>query len=459
MPRTDASVTYLGILKLATPLILSMSGVVLMQFMDAIFLSWYSSDAIAAVVPAFMPAMLLSSAFTGTAGYTSTFVAQYVGAKRVERVAAAVWQGIYFSVFSGVVLALVAFGARPLFALVGHSAPIQAMEVRFFTIISCGAFFFVAGSALSGFFSGRGETRAVMIVNIAGLVVNGVLDYVLIFGKFGMPRLGITGAALATVFSQALITLIFGIAFLRRANRRQWATWRSRGLDWHLLRRLVRFGFPGGIRFSVEMAAWTVFVFFVGRIGAIELAATNIAWRINGIAFFPVIGLSQAVAILVGNGQGARQPEISAKATLRGTILSQVWMIALAIVFVVFPRQLFGIFVSADAVPHESLVRFAGLGVMLLRFVALYCLLDALNYVLVAALVAAGDTRWTLVASLVLNGGFIAALAAADVFNRTLFTEWFIATAFVVIQAVVWWVRFAGGKWKGFRVIEPAITE
>jgi MATE family multidrug resistance protein len=450
------STSYGAILKLAAPLILSMSGMVLMQFTDALFLSWYSADAIAAVVPAFMPSFLLASALTGTAGYTSTFVAQYVGANRPQRVAASVWQGVYFSILSGVLLALVSFAARPLYAWVGHAAVIQSMEVRFFSILCWGGFFFVVSSALSGFFSGRGQTTVVMAVNMAGQAVNIVFDYLLIFGKFGFPRLGVTGAALATVGSQALIALAFAFLFLRRANRRQWSTWRSAAFDKALFFRLVRFGLPGGMRFSLEMAGWTVFIFFIGRIGSIDLAATNIAWRINGIAIFPVTGLSAAVAILVGNAQGALRPDISARVMWRGTILSQGWMLVMAIVFVVFPRQLFGIFAGSDP---ASASQFASLGTMLLRFVAAYCLVDAFNYVCVSTLVAAGDTRWTLYASIMLNVLFFAGLAAADKWQRTLFAEWAIATAFVVLQAFMFFGRYMQGKWKGFRVIEPAVGE
>jgi|WetSurMetagenome_2_1015567.scaffolds.fasta_scaffold00856_4 multidrug resistance protein, MATE family len=443
-------VTYSAILKLAAPLVLSMSGVVIMQFIDALFLSWYSADAIAAVVPAFMPAFLLSSALTNTAAYTSTFVAQYKGAGRPERMAGAVWQGIYFSVASGALMAFVSLAAVPLFAWIGHAPAIQTMEVRFFSIMCWGAFFFVAANAVSGFFSGRGETGIVMAVNLGGLFANAVFDYVLIFGKFGFPRLGITGAALATVSAQALVALMFTALFLRRPNRERWATWRARRFDGGLFARLVRFGLPGGLRFSLEMAAWTVFVFYIGRIGAPDLAATNIAWRINGIAIFPVMGLSQAVAILVGNAQGAGRPDASTAAAWRGTALSQAWMLVMAAMFVAFPESLFGIFAGKDPASEQ----FLRLGPMLLRFVAVYCLLDAFNYVFVGTLVAAGDTRWTLYASIALNAAFVVSLAVADVFSRTLFTEWALATIFVMIQAVLFLIRFLQGKWRDLRVVE-----
>ena len=92
MQNSTINTSYRGILSLAFPLILSMSSHMLMQFIDAIFLSWFSADAIAAVVPAGMTSWLLTSTFVGTAGYTSTFVAQYIGAGRNERAAHAAWQ-------------------------------------------------------------------------------------------------------------------------------------------------------------------------------------------------------------------------------------------------------------------------------------------------------------------------------------------------------------------------------
>ena len=459
VPPNGPKTSYTDILKLAAPLILSMSAQMLLQLIDTIFLAWYSADALAAVMPAAMANLLLTSAFAGTAGYTATFVAQYIGAGRRERAAHTVWQGIYFSIISGLLLSLVALAARPLFAWAGHAPHIQAMEVRFFQITCFGALFVVLSSAVSGFFSGRGDTRTVMIVQLAGLALNALLDYVLIFGNFGAPRLGITGAALATVAAGAMSAVVFCVLFVRRGNREAWATWKSRGFEGALFRRMIKFGFPTGIRFSIEMAAWTVFIFFVGRIGSFELAATNMVWRINSIAFFPLLGLSQAISILVGNAQGARRPDLSQKVTYRGMAIAQGWMLVMAILFVAVPRQLLGIFNVNEATSPQLFAQMAHTGVILLRFVALYCLLDSFNYVFLATLAAAGDTRWTLFTTAVLNGMFIAALVTADLWSRTLITEWIIASAFVMAQALVWFGRFLQGKWKGLQLVEPRIAE
>jgi MATE family multidrug resistance protein len=459
MLQNKPSASYKAILKLAVPLILSMSGVMLMQFVDAIFLSWYSPDAIAAIGPAGMASFFLTSAFSGTAGYTSIFVAQYIGAGRRESAANAVWQGIWFAMVSGLLLALVALVAKPLFTAVGHAPHIRVMEATFFRISCIGALFVVFTSAVSGFFLGKGDTRTVMIVQLGSLGLNALFDYVLIFGKLGLPVLGITGAALATVSASGIGAVAFLSLFLAKRNRKEWGSWKSRAFDVARFRRLIVFGFPSGIRFTVEMAAWTVFVFFVGRIGGIELAATNIAWRINGIAFFPVIGFAQAVSILVGNAQGAKAPEISRKVVWRGLLVSQAWMLVMAVVFVTLPGFLLGIFDTHDPAQAGSYGALVEKGTVLLRFVAFYCLLDGFNYILVNALVAAGDTRWTLVATLILNAIFIGSLFLVDSWHRTLYMEWVMATAFVMVQALVWFGRFLQGKWKQFEVVEPKVVE
>lgn len=445
-----------AILSLAFPLILSMSSQMVMQFIDAIFLSWYTADAIAAVVPAGMTSWLLMCAFVGTAGYTSTFVAQYCGAGKNDRAAHVVWQGIYLSLSAGFLLMLFIPAAPRLFALVGHAPRIQAMEVDYFAITCAGAVFVTTASAIAGFYTGRGKTKIVMAVNILGFGINAFLDYLLIFGKAGMPRLGIAGAAWATVIASMIVALVFLLLFLNRKNRTEWGTWRSRDFNGELAWRLFRYGFPSGMRFSVEMLAWTVFVFFIGRIGSMDLTATNIAWRINGIAFFPVIGFSQAIAILVGNAQGAMQPEVSWMVTWKGIGISQVWMILMGIVFIALPKELFALFNAGNPGGSGEL---AATGIILLRFVALYCLLDAFNYIFMGSLVAAGDTRWTMVVSTLLHVLFITALLAADRWHRTLMTEWTIATIFVMVQALFWMGRFLQGKWKTMRMIEPAVIE
>jgi len=182
------------VLRVAFPLVLSTSSWGLMHFVDRMFLSWYSNDALAAAVPGSVTNFVLVAFFLGTATYVNTFIAQYIGAGRPRQVGSVLWQGIYFSVFSGIFLLGVIPFAGHLFRLVGHDAAVQEMEVPYFRILCYGSGASILGSTLSCFFIGRGKTLTVMWVNITATAANLLLDYAWIFGNWGFPEAGIRGA-------------------------------------------------------------------------------------------------------------------------------------------------------------------------------------------------------------------------------------------------------------------------
>ncbi len=444
---------WIEIIYLAIPLILSMTGIVVMQFIDALFLSWYSSDAIGAIVPASMGSYLLLSPFQATAGFTSTLVAHYVGAGKHHRAYAATWQGIYCSFIAGVIVFGFGFFAKPLFNWVGHTESVRPLEEIFFSIMCWGALPAIAASAVSGFFTGRGKTKIFMVIQLTGIAINALLDYLLIFGKFGFPRIGISGAAFATVIAQLFVFIFLMIAFLLTKTNSGGHPWRDKGFNKELFFRLIRFGFPNGIRFGFEMLAWTTFIFFVGRIGINELAATNIAFRINGFAFFPVIGIGQAVAILVGQAQGQRNTKRTIRITYSGLLISEAWMITAACIFIIFPAELYNLFNSEGYTNFNEINQ---IGITLLKFVAIYSLLDAGNIIFVSALQAAGDTKWTMTFSMIAHGLFLGSLIVADHISSGIWVEWIIATVFVMIVACVWLFRFRSSSWCAINVIEKS---
>ena len=447
--------SYRAILRVAAPLIISMSAQVIMQFIDALFLAWYSPEAIAAVAPAGMMVWLVVSFFNGAAGYTAVFVSQYAGARRPDRLAPVVWQGIWFGVAAGGLIALLALVRGPLFDAVGHAPEVRRLETTFFGICCLAGPCILVSSALSGFFAGRRKTAVPMGVQLAGLALNAALDYLLIFGKLGAPRLGMAGAAWATVVAQMLVLALLAALFLAPGARREFGTWRGRALDRELLGRLIRFGLPQGARYTVEMVAWTCFLFVVGRIGTMELASTNIAWRINAIAFFPIVGLSQAVSVVVGQTQGAGRPDLSARATWRGVALTQIWMVSAALLFVLAPGPLYALFQGANDAAAGTFTQVRELGAVLLRYVAAYCLLDGMNIVVLGALQAAGDTRWTLAVSALLHALFIGLMWVGDAVGTGLMNQWLLATVSVLVQGLVWLARFFEGAWRRMSVLEP----
>src|SRR5207237_877924 len=154
------------------------------------------------------------------------------------------------------------------------------------------------------FFAGRGQTWTVLIVDSVGFGVTAILDYLLIFGNFGFPELGIVGAGLATVagtYASALTSLLL---MLRPRYREEFATLSGWRFDPELFRRLLRFGLPNGMQWALDALAFTVFTFIVGNFGRAEQAATSIAFTINLVAILPMLGMGQAVSVLVGRRLG-----------------------------------------------------------------------------------------------------------------------------------------------------------
>jgi MATE family multidrug resistance protein len=450
--------TYGAVLRLSGPMILAMTGEMLMQFVDGVFLSWHSVEAVAALGPAGLAAWGVRSLFVGTVGYVSTFVAQYHGAGRSDRIGASVWQAVYLSLAAGLLLALLSGTGGALFALAGHSGRIAELEGEYFRILCLGAPVGLLAAALAGFLSGLGRTRALMVVEVLGQVVHAVLAYAMIFGSFGLPSLGIAGAAWATVIGQSALVIMLAAVFLSGDARRRYRTWAARRPDLELARRLVRFGLPNGARFFFDMLAWTLFLVFIGRIGDLELAASAIVFRINGVAFFPMIGVSMAVAIIVGQAQGAGRPDIAAKATWRGLALAQVWMVAASVLFLAAPRELFALFHDESTVSAERWREISDMGVVVLRFVALYGLLDGFNVVFMGALQGAGDTRYSFRVMLVANILFGGSLLVLDQLRAGIYPFWAAGTVFVMGIALVWLARFRSGRWRSMRVVE-AVAE
>ena len=455
--RWDGPGGYREVLHLAVPMILSFGSWSLMHFVDRTFLAWYDRNALAAALPAGMLSFTMGTFFLGTAGYVNTFVAQYVGAGRPHRVGASVWQGIHFSVVSGLLLMGLIPVAPSIFDWVGHEQAVRVGETVYFQVLCIGWIPMLTMPVVSSFFSGRGDTRTVMWVNVLAAATNIVLDYVLIFGHFGFPEMGIAGAAWATVLAHSLGVVILLGLFLRRCHREAFNTLGAWGVDVPLLKRMMRFGAPNGVQFFVELSGFTVFILVVGRLGIVELAATNVAFNINTLAFMPMLGLGGAVSTLVGQYLGRDDPEKAERATWSAVHISMTYMCTIAAAYVLIPR----IFLA----PYELYAEpdlfepVAAYTIVLLRFVALYSMLDGVYIVFSAAVKGAGDTRFVMWVTILVSFSvmILPIWVGIAVYGMGLYAAWCFASAYLIILAVCFYVRFRGGKWKSMRVIEPDV--
>ncbi len=445
---------YREVLVIAIPLILSTATWSIQHFVDRMFLTWYSPEAIAAAMPAGMLNFSMVSIFMGTAGYVTTFVAQYYGARQFHRIGPALWQGVYISLFGGLLILCAIPFAESFFSLVGHSPLVQQNEVAYFEILCLGGGAYAASYALSGFFSGRGKTWPVLWVNAATTVVNLVLDYALIFGHWGFPELGIRGAGIATVVAGVFSLLMFFALLCSGSNNDTFHTIKGWRLERDLFVRLLRYGFPSGVQFFLEMAGFTAFVLLVGRLGIASLAATNIAFNINTLAFMPMIGCGIAISVLVGQYLGGDKPDRAQSVVYSGFHLTLVYMLSIASAYVLVPD----VFVAPFALRADpgEFSEIYGYSIVLLRFVAVYSVFDTMNIIFCSAIKGAGDTRYVMLVTVILSVFLfiIPVYLVVVVFELGLMVAWVFATIYITLLGVVFYLRFLGGKWKTMRVIE-----
>jgi MATE family multidrug resistance protein len=301
-----------------------------------------------------------------------------------------------------------------------------------------------------------------MLVHMAGAIINIPLDYCLINGVGPFPELGITGAAIATVTAYAGIVLILTFLIFSPKNRIRFRTWDKRAFDRELFSRLMRYGMPSGIQFFLEIFGFTFFIQMLGRLGDLELAASNIVLSIEMLAFLPMVGFHMGNVTLVGQAIGRGCPEEGVYATTSALHITLAYMMLLATAFVFMPEPLLSLF-KAKSHTATQYAEIMDLGVILMRFVAVFCFFDALNLIFSGAIKGAGDTRfimWT-IAALTLGVMIGPVYLAVEVVGAGLYTAWALATFYGCSLGLAFMLRYRQGKWKRIRVIEvhPVVAE
>ena len=441
--------TYTEIIHTSIPLILSTSGLAIMQFFDAMFLAHHSPTSLAAAGTSGCIAWTLSCFLLGLVGYTSVLTSNYVGARMEKKVGKAIWQGIYLSIFAGALTFLLSFFSHSFFIKCGHNAELAEKEGIYLQILLIAGVFNFAQSAMSGFFSGRKDNARLMIATLSGHGANILGDYVLIFGKLGFPAMGVSGAAVATVSSTALSFAIMASMFLSRRNRNEYATWRGRGFDWDMVKHLVHFGAPNGLLRVMDAILFSTFLVITGRIGEVALASTTVVWRLNALSLLPVIGMANGVGAFIGQSHGRKDHKATLDYIWKGATLSAIWMISVAATFVLMPSFYLNMFFEPGEAHYAELMKTS---TRLLYFVALYCMVDSFNVSLCSGLQTVGDTKWT---SMILSLFAIvtcSVLLFAGKCNFGLYAIWTIITIYIMAMPPFWVLRLRNGKWKNIVV-------
>ena len=441
------------LLAVAYPLILSTASNTIMQFINRVFLAHYSPDALAACVPAGILSFTFLCFFMGTATYTNAFVSQYHGKGKTASVSVAVWQGVWLALASGLVLLLLTPLGLYIIDHSGHAAGVRALERPYFAILNSFSGFPVLNTALAAFFIGRGKTKVAMGVNIAGNLLCVLLSWLLIFGAGPVPALGIRGAGFAAAAGQILMTALYLKLIFSPYNRRRYRTARLIGVHKGLFTRLVRFGAPNGVGFFLDVASFGAFIFIIGGMDEISLAASNIIASINMIAFMPVIGLGLAALTLVGKYIGMKKPDVSVRVSYNAAKMAGLYALGLGVLFVAVPGLFINIFGSGNSAEYaEILARTRPL----MKVLAVFIFFDAIGIIFADALRGAGDTRFQMLGAsaaawllFVPGVWYIAHRGGGELIHA-----WAWGGFYVFLLSVFFTLRFRSGLWRKIDILK-----
>jgi len=340
------------ILHVSLPLMGSMIGNLIMMLVDRICLARYSSDTLAASGPAVYTAMAIVGFFVAVVGFSRSCVEQAYGRSGH---ADAAWQAA-IGIVVGVVFAVLLWLLAPLMAwipaLSDRPLALTRLESQF---LYWSAYFGAAmtfNMALSSYFNGIGKTRITLVAGLVGQAVGIVATIGLVFGRFGLPELGMRGSALGTLAGTLAITLIY-VAYL---PKEVWSDVRrlvaTRGIHRGDLAPRIRKGIALGVTAGIGNFGNAAFIWIIAGLGAIALAANNVNLTVSYIGVIPLLGLGIGCSVLCGNALGQGEFEQVPRILLVTLALELVYVAFTAYLQIVTPSVLLDPFGLADK-PQE----------------------------------------------------------------------------------------------------------
>ena len=454
MQRDHSEVTVGHLLVIALPMIVSQASETIMLFLNRYFVSFLGPEYIPASMSGGLTQFVFTSLFAGIVGYVNALTAQYQGAGKPEHAVRVVAQGFWLSlVFYPLLVALIPL-AQHGFGWAGHDARQVALEVPYFRILMLGSVLFLLQSVLVGYFVGLGRTRVVMLASVLGIFVNVPLNWVFVFGRLGMPRLGIQGAAVGTLCGTLFIVTILFVAYLRSAasfRQRGWQAWKPRR---DLAGKLLRYGTPAGVEVFVNVFAFNLFVLLMQSYGPSVATSVTITFNYDLVAFIPMLGVGAAVTALAGQRMGAGDIRGARRAAFLGLRLGWSYAGLMVVLFLAGAPALVRLFLHGSGAVDGNIVPLA---TTLLRLAAIYTMADATQIVFAGALRGAGDTKYVMIISGTLH--WVMA-SAAFVFIRILVLPpvfvWLFFILFVISMGVAMFLRHRGGAWQHMRLVDEA---
>ena len=423
------------VIKVAWPIVISMLSYTAMGVTDTLFVGWIGKSELVAVGLATTAVFLVNSFLLGLLSGCKILSAQATGAKRHEEADSSGWHSVFIAVPAGFLVIALIFLDYYIFKIMGGSENVQSISRDYFGIRMLGSPVYYVTIALTHYYQGIGDTKTSMKINLLMNGLNIILDLVLIFGFGPIPAMGVKGAALATVISISISALFVSVLFIKKVGF-------IKKINFVLMKKLINIGMPNGIRYTLDIASWTVFTAILARKGESDLAAHQIVIKIISLSFLPGYGISEAACILTGQYVGANKHEAAGRAFINSMWLSVLIMGFFGILFWMIPEVLMKIFITDTEVIN--------IGSKLLFVAAFFQVFDAIAMSAIGALNGTGDTKYTMYISLFCSWCILlpSTYFLGVVIGMGALGAWLGITFEIIVIGALSLHRFNSGVWK-----------
>jgi MATE family multidrug resistance protein len=378
-------------LALAWPLILSQLVENLLFATQVAMLGWLGSKYLAGGIltqALFTPLVLMGMS---TVSATSALISQARGRRDIKAVRHIVRQGLWLSIAIAALATPIALSIKPIYEALGQDPELTQLAQDFVSVGFLILFPANAMAVMRSYLSAFGATRIILLSTLGALALNALLSYALILGNFGLPRLGLTGAAIANAtVNFFMVAVMLAYALTNRRLRRIRILAHFFQADWKVVREILRVGLPIGFTVLAEVGLFSAASILMGWLGTNETAAHAVALQVASTAFMVPLGLGLAAMVRVGIAYGAGDREGVGRAAFSAIALGVGFMGLTALLFVLAPGLVISPFLDirnpANAVP-------VALAASYLAVAGLFQLVDGAQVVVAHALRGLSDTR------------------------------------------------------------------
>ncbi len=397
--------------------------------------------AIAAVAMSGSILMVIMTLIIGIATGTVAMVARSTGAGDRKKANEVAMQSLFLSFLASTLLAAAGFGlAEGMLKLLGGTPEVVALGTGYLKILLVGGTVMFLLFLAEAILRGAGDAMTPLTILIISILLNAILDPLMIFG-IGFPRLGVNGAALATVLARG-IGVIIAFRVLFRGSSPIHLERKNLKVNFGLMGRIIKLGVPSSIQMSLRSLMGVILMAIVAKYGTYAVAAYGVGLRIMMFVLMPVFGLAMAAATLVGQNLGAQAPERAHLSAWTATRFTMLIMGTVGIIFFLFAPNLIGFF--------NTNLQVVEIGTTYLRITSLGYLFIALGVVLGRALTGAGDTVAPMVITFISLWGLQIPLALLlpGRLHLGITGVWWATLISTVVHGTITTGWFQRGRWK-----------